>query len=348
MVAGDHEQEPEDFDEDHALSPHSHVLQKQFQATQPTPDFCVHSPCPGRGFLGSDSRTAVARQVKTLGLCAHPSTAARPRTALPRWSGAAQTQQTHISRSASSDVAAVASRRARRRRPPTVKNSSSAPAECSADGWCRCSSPPGHDVSALARSPTARAALLVRSSAPRPVTRGPVRPRRRARRAWRATRSCATWPPTSRATDRMAVPGAWAENDRIRAEASRNLVDARAGRGRGALCPGVDRLPLRRRTEINGSTSRPPIDPVANLRSAIVAESNAARVTAAGAVAVILRFAAFYGPDSDATLDMIRLAKRRIALGAGPDAVRVVDHDRRCRRRGGGVAVGAGRALQRR
>ncbi len=61
-----------------------------------------------------------------------------------------------------------------------------------------------------------------------------------------------------------------------------------------------------------------PIDPVANLRSATVAESNAARVTAAGATGVVLRFAAFYGPDSDATLDMIRLAKRRIALGAGP------------------------------
>jgi nucleoside-diphosphate-sugar epimerase len=62
-----------------------------------------------------------------------------------------------------------------------------------------------------------------------------------------------------------------------------------------------------------------PIDPVANLRSATVAESNAARVTAAGANAVILRFAAFYGPDSDATLAMIRLAKHRIAMGAGPD-----------------------------
>ena len=50
-----------------------------------------------------------------------------------------------------------------------------------------------------------------------------------------------------------------------------------------------------------------------------MAESNAARVTAAGSTGVVLRFAAFYGPDSDSTLDMIRLAKRRIAISAGPN-----------------------------
>ncbi len=63
---------------------------------------------------------------------------------------------------------------------------------------------------------------------------------------------------------------------------------------------------------------------MANLRSATVAEANASRFTASGASAgasgVVLRFAAFYGPDSGTTLAMIRLAKRRIALGAGPDA----------------------------
>ena len=145
----------------------------------------------------------------------------------------------------------------------------------------------------------------------------------------------------------MAMPGAWAENDRIRTEASQNLVD-------GALAAGAARYVqesiafLYRDGGNRWIDESSPVDPVANLRSATVAEAVAARFTASGASGVILRFAAFYGPDSDATLDMIRLARRRIALGAGPDALHVVDHHRRCRRRGGGVAVGTGGALQRR
>jgi len=117
---------------------------------------------------------------------------------------------------------------------------------------------------------------------------------------------------------RMAMPGAWAENDRIRTEASRNLVDAAlAGGAQRYVQESIAFLYRHARDEWIDESS--PIDPVANLRSATVAESNAARVTAAGAIGVVLRFAAFYGPDSDTTLGMIRLAKRRIAIGAGPN-----------------------------
>lgn len=56
------------------------------------------------------------------------------------------------------------------------------------------------------------------------------------------------------------------------------------------------------------------------MATAVVAESNAARFNDAGGAAVILRFAAFYGPDSNITEMMVRFARKRIALGAGPDA----------------------------
>ena len=174
----------------------------------------------------------------------------------------------------------------------------------------------GHDVSALARS-DARAALVEGLGAT-PVRAELFDPDaiRRAVAGHEVVCNLTTHiPPLSR----MGLPGAWAENDRIRTEASRHLVDA-------ALAGGTQRYVqesvvfLYRDGREAWIDEAAPIDPVANLRSAIVAESHAARVTAAGATGVILRFAAFYGPDSDATLDMIRLARRRIALGAGPDA----------------------------
>ena len=117
---------------------------------------------------------------------------------------------------------------------------------------------------------------------------------------------------------RMAMPGAWAENDRIRTEMSRTLADAAIETGaRRYLQESIAFL-----FADNGDQwidEEAPIEPVRNLVSATVAEANAARVTASGAIGVALRFAAFYGPDSDATLTMVKLAKRRIAMGAGPD-----------------------------
>jgi len=178
----------------------------------------------------------------------------------------------------------------------------------------------GHEVTAPARS-EARATLLAELGAS-PVRVDVFDPAalRRVVAGHDVVANLATHiPPTSK----MAMPRAWAENDRIRTEVSRHLVEA-----------------VLAENTVSGNTARyvqesiafvyrdggdrwldesSPVDPVANLASATVAEANAARVTAAGATGVILRFAAFYGPDSDSTLDMIRLARRRIALGAGPD-----------------------------
>ena len=173
----------------------------------------------------------------------------------------------------------------------------------------------GHEVSALART-DARADLL-RSVGADPIEVGlfDPGPLRRAVAGHDVVCNLATHiPPTAR----MARPRAWAENDRIRTEGSRHLVDA-------VLAEGVERYVqesialLYRDGDRAWLDESAPIDPVANLRSAVTAEANAALVSASGATGVVLRFATFYGPDSDSSLDMIRLARRRIALGAGPD-----------------------------
>ena len=89
----------------------------------------------------------------------------------------------------------------------------------------------GHDVSALARS-DARASLLGDLGA-RPVRADLFDPEsmRRAVAGHEAVCNLATHIP---APVRMARPGAWAENDRIRTEGSRHLVD-------GALAGGAPR-----------------------------------------------------------------------------------------------------------
>jgi len=122
-------------------------------------------------------------------------------------------------------------------------------------------------------------------------------------------------PPVSR----MGLPGAWRQNDRIRNELSKVLADA-------TVSAGAERYVQESIAFVYADggdgwiDENAPVDPGANLASAATAEANASAVTAAGAAAVVLRFAAFYGPDSDSTLTMIKLARRRIALGAGPTA----------------------------
>jgi 2-alkyl-3-oxoalkanoate reductase len=174
----------------------------------------------------------------------------------------------------------------------------------------------GHDVAALARLDANVGLLKHLGAAPVLVDVFDPGALRRAVAGHEVVCNLATHIPSAA---RMGAPGAWAENDRLRRDASRNLVE-------GVLAAGAARYIqesiafLYRDGGDAWIDESAPIEPVANLRSATVAESQAARVTAAGASGVVLRFAAFYGPDSHNTLDMIRLAKRRVALGAGPNA----------------------------
>src|SRR5438067_339195 len=108
---------------------------------------------------------------------------------------------------------------------------------------------------------------------------------------------------------RAAMPGAWDENDRIRREMSRNLVDA-------ALAAGATRYvqeSISFAVEDGGDRwidEEAPLAASAALASILDSEASAARFTASGGVGIVLRFGLFYGPDSHTTQDMLRLARR--------------------------------------
>lgn len=167
----------------------------------------------------------------------------------------------------------------------------------------------GHAVTAVARGP--QKAALVRSLGAIPVAvdvfdAGAVMA---AVAGHDAVCNLATHiPPLSKA----ARASAWAENNRIRTEVSRHLVDA-------ALAAGVARV-------IQESITLPyadggdrwldedaPIEPFPAGATAAVAEAEAARFTAAGGTGVVLRFAAFYGAGASHTRAQLRLARQGVA-----------------------------------
>src|SRR5262245_34554181 len=111
---------------------------------------------------------------------------------------------------------------------------------------------------------------------------------------------------------RALLRSAWRENDRIRREGVRNLVDA-------ALESGAQRLvqesipltyPDRGDAWIDETV---PISPVAYNQTVADAERQAKRFTEMGRTGVVLRFAWFYGPDSSHTLDSIRMLRKGFA-----------------------------------
>lgn len=115
---------------------------------------------------------------------------------------------------------------------------------------------------------------------------------------------------------RAMLPFAWRENDRIRREVSRNLVDA-------ALKVGAKRYVQESFALIYPDSGgrwideQVPVEPARYVRSVMEAERQAARFTESGGTGVVLRFALFYGPDSSHTLDMIKFTKKGMAAAFG-------------------------------
>lgn len=168
----------------------------------------------------------------------------------------------------------------------------------------------GHDVTAVARTP--EKAELVRRLGARPVTVDlfDAQAVKSAVAGHDVVMNLATnIPPMARA----AMPGAWDTNDRIRREASRDLVDA-------ALATGAQRYVQESISFIYADggdawlDEDSPVTAVANLASVLEAEANARRFTDSGGVGVVLRFAYFYGRDSHTTADQFRIAR----IGGAP------------------------------
>lgn len=174
----------------------------------------------------------------------------------------------------------------------------------------------GHDVTGVARSPAKAAQLHRQGATPVTVDLFDAAAVKEAVAGHDVVINLATHiPPMSQA----ALPRAWAENDRIRTEVSRNLVDA-------ALAAGSDRYiqeSISFLYEDAGDgwvTEASPLQVPAYARSTQVAEVEAARFAAAGGAGVVLRFALFYGPDSHGTLDLLRLAAHRLPPAPGAAA----------------------------
>jgi 2-alkyl-3-oxoalkanoate reductase len=184
----------------------------------------------------------------------------------------------------------------------------------------------GHQVTAVARSPDAQAALERVGAHAVTVDLFDRAQLGAVLAGCDAVVNLATHMP--RSSLRMLLPGAWRENDRLRRDASAALFDA-------ALRVGIERFiqeafapayPARGDRWIDETT---PIAPARYGRSVGDPENAAARFTAAGGAGVVLRFAAFYGPDSRVLGDLVRTVRHGFApLFGSPDAyISSVAHD---------------------
>ena len=109
-----------------------------------------------------------------------------------------------------------------------------------------------------------------------------------------------------------ARSSAWAENDRLRTEASAHLVDAALATGASRYVQESICFPY-----LDGGDrwldEDAPIDHAFGpFSGAAAAEASAARFGSHGGTAVVLRFAAFYAPDASSTQVFNRMLRRRI------------------------------------
>jgi 2-alkyl-3-oxoalkanoate reductase len=115
---------------------------------------------------------------------------------------------------------------------------------------------------------------------------------------------------------RALLTRAWRENDRIRRDAARNLVDA-------ALANNVECYVQESTTMVYPDRGEEWIDERSALTPAQFnqtvrdAEEQARRFTAAGRRAIVLRFALFYGADSRHTVDSARMIRAGYAPAFG-------------------------------
>ena len=167
----------------------------------------------------------------------------------------------------------------------------------------------GHEVTGVARTPE-KAALLQGLGAT-PVTVDLFDPAavRSAAAGHDAVCNLATHiPPLTKA----ALPRAWAENDRIRTEASANLAAAVEG---GRFVQESITFPYRDGGD-DWLDEDTPYEAPGFTQSVETAEAAAHAVDG-----VVLRFGMFYAPDAAHTLDIVRLARKRVAALIGkPEA----------------------------
>lgn len=167
----------------------------------------------------------------------------------------------------------------------------------------------GHDVSGVARSDAKAAALADQGAAPARIDVFDAAQVGTAVAGHDVVMNLATHiPPLSKA----ARASSWHENDRIRTEVSRNLVDAAIAAGAGRYVQESIALFYADHGDAlvdEDSAMEPP--PTAT--TFLEAEGQARRITEAGGVGIALRFGGFYAADSEQTASMLKLARMSVA-----------------------------------
>jgi len=172
----------------------------------------------------------------------------------------------------------------------------------------------GHTVRALARSAASAAAL--RSAAAEPV-RASLFDRPALAAAVHGADAILHLATRIAPASSARRAGAWRANDRIRADGTRNLVDAALTEGAGVIVyPSF--APVYADGGARWLSVGDPVAPTAVLRSTLLAEEEVARFVAAGGRGVVLRMAGVYGTYSAATRDVLALARRGLSAFAGP------------------------------
>jgi nucleoside-diphosphate-sugar epimerase len=184
----------------------------------------------------------------------------------------------------------------------------------------------GHTVTAAARSEAKRATLAKAGATPVGLDLFDRAAVERAVVGHQTIINLATHMPPS--MTRMMLPWSWKENDHIRREGSAILADA-------AIKLGINRFiqesfaPAYPDRGAAWVTEETPLSPTRYNRSLLDAEASVQRVTRAGQMGIVLRFAAFYGPDAFTLHEMANMVRKGWSpLPGAPDAyISSVSHD---------------------
>jgi nucleoside-diphosphate-sugar epimerase len=175
----------------------------------------------------------------------------------------------------------------------------------------------GHEVRALARGERGRELVAAAGGEPVAADLFDAAAVREAAEGCDAVVNMATRIPVG---PQAALRRAWNENDRIRKEGARNLADAALAAGASRYIQESIVFPYADQGA-TWITEESPVDIEFQLQSALDAEAQAARFTAAGGIGVALRFGAFLDPDAAHTLDAAKMIRRgQSPVFGSPDA----------------------------
>ncbi len=167
----------------------------------------------------------------------------------------------------------------------------------------------GHEVRGTARGETKAAAL--RALGAEPVVDLDLFEPRALHRAVAGSEAVVHLATKIPPLARMRWRRAWRANDRLRREGAERLMNAALAIEAAVYVQESITFVYAEGGE-RWLYETAPLAAVGPVASALDAERETARLTAAGGRGIVLRFATFYGPDAASTRDTIRLARRRL------------------------------------